>query len=104
MRKIGLAFIFRLPELYDRALRLVAEEAGMTPSEYMREKVVETYLQQRARERTVPQSWNTVAQFSRHVKECLDLAIGVPIASKGTHCNTVRKHRITVQPLCERVP
>ncbi len=85
--KIGQNVVFRLQPMYLEAIRLLALEKHMTPSEYLREEVIRGHLQAKTRERTAMQFGGAALQFSHHVKEYTDLALsmglplGIPIAS-----------------------
>jgi hypothetical protein len=79
--KIGPKVQFHVEQLYFDALRALSMKDGMSVSEYLRDNVVEPFLQAKTREEdTVRQSAGTSVQFIRHVKEYLDLATGIPIA------------------------
>jgi hypothetical protein len=79
-RTIGRQVSFGLPQLYTDAVLVLALERHITPSEYLRQ-VVEEDLQAKTMERSVGQFGATVGQFSRHVKEYLDVATGVTTAA-----------------------
>lgn len=79
--KIGPEVHFKLPQLYDNAVLLLALEAHVTKSEYLRQ-IVEEHLKAKTRERIGLRFDSIVAQLSRHVKEYIDLVLNVPIAAE----------------------
>ncbi len=79
--KVGQNVVFRLQPMYLEAIRLLALEKHMTPSEYLREEVIKVHLQAKTRERTAMQFGGAAMQFSHHVKEYIDLKECIPIAS-----------------------
>jgi hypothetical protein len=79
--KIGPHFHFRVEQIYFHAIRALALKHNKTVSEYLRDEVVEPFLQAKATEATQPEfAAATRAEFVRDVKEYVDLATGIPIA------------------------
>ena len=79
--EIGPLVHFRIEQIYFDAIRALAMKHDKTVSEYLRDDVVEPFLQAKAKEATGAQfTAATGAQFIRDVKEYLDLATGIPIA------------------------
>ena len=95
--KIGPHVHFRVEQIYFDALRALALNRNMTVSQYLRDMVVEPFLQAKTKEGTGLQFAATSAQFIRHVKEYLDLATGIPIAG-GTGLPS-DKHRDDLETL-----
>lgn len=70
---------FNVEQIYFDTLRVLALRDGM--SEYLRDNVVEPFLQVKTKEEDIVRLSGSVSvRFIRRVKEYLDLATGIPIA------------------------